>query len=71
MRILYPFLASFFAIGLVLFSLGQFLTLTGGDSRLGFELSICGIAFWAVLLIIGMLYVARVRFKILKDASRF
>jgi len=71
----YWFPVILFIVGLVLFSLGQYYTFRGEESGLGFELSLSGLVLWAVLLAvllaIGMIYVARVRLKILRDASRF
>jgi drug/metabolite transporter (DMT)-like permease len=67
----YWFPVILFIVGLVLFSLGQYYTFRGEESDLGFELSLSGLVLWAVLLAIGMIYVARVRLKILRDASRF
>jgi len=65
------FLVVLFVVSLVLFWLGQYCTFRGEVSRLGFELSLSGLVVWAVLLAAGMLYVAHVRLKILRDASRF
>ena len=67
----YWFPVILFIVGLVLFSLAQYYTFRGEESGLGFELSLSGLVLWAVLLAIGMIYVARVRLKILRDASRF
>jgi drug/metabolite transporter (DMT)-like permease len=67
----YWFPVILFIVGLVLFSLGQYYTFRGEESGLGFELSLSGLVLWAVLLAIGMIYVASVRLKILRDASRF
>lgn len=67
----YWFPVILFIVGLVLFSLGQYCTFRGEESGLGFELSLSGLVLWAVLLAIGMIYVARVRLKILRDASCF
>jgi drug/metabolite transporter (DMT)-like permease len=67
----YWFPVILFIVGLVLFSLGHYYTFRGEESGLGFELSLSGLVLWAVLLAIGMIYVARVRLKILRDASRF
>jgi hypothetical protein len=60
-----------FFVGLVLFVLGVYYLYVAGESRLGFELSIVGAVLWGVLLALGMLYVARVRMKILRDAHQF
>jgi len=67
----YWFPVILFIVGLVLFSLGQYYTFRGEESGLGFELSLSGLVLWAVLLAIGMIYVASVRLKILRDASCF
>jgi polyferredoxin len=67
----YWFLVVLFVVGLVLFWLGQYYTFRGEEARLGFELSLSGLVVWAVLLAAGMLYVAHVRLKILRNASRF
>jgi hypothetical protein len=71
MRLRYWFLLILFFIGLVLFALGLYYIYEGGAPKLGFELSMIGAVAWGVLLAIGMLYVVRVRIKILRDASRF
>jgi len=71
MRRWYWFLLLLFFVGLVLFVLGLYFTYEPGERQLGFELSMVGAVVWGVLLAIGMLYVARVRIKILRDASRF
>ena len=71
MRRWYWFLLILFFVGFVLFVLGLYFTYWVGEGQLGFELSMVGAVVWSVLLAIGMLYVARVRIKILRDASRF
>jgi hypothetical protein len=71
MRFRYWFVVAVFVAGLVLVWLGLYYMLVGGDSQLGRELLLIAGVVWAVLLAIGMLYVARLRFKILRDASRF
>jgi len=71
MRPGYWFLVNVFLVGLFLISVGLCYVLVVGDSRLGFELLMVGGVVWAVLMAVGMLYVARVRYKILRDASRF
>jgi len=71
MRFRYWFVVAVFVAGLVLVCLGLYYMLVGGDSQLGRELLLIAGVVWAVLLAIGMLYVARLRFKILRDASRF
>ncbi len=71
MRLRYWFLAAVFLVGLVLISMGLYYVLVVGDSRLGFGLLMVGGVVWAVLIAAGMLYVARVRYRILRDASRF
>jgi hypothetical protein len=63
------FLVILFFVGLVLFFLGQHYMFGGQGYRLGFGLSLSGLVLWAVLLAIGLFYVARVRLKILWDAS--
>jgi len=67
----YWFLVTVFLVGLVLVSMGLYYVLVVGDSQLGFEFLTAGGMVWAVLMAVGMLYVARVRYKILRDASRF
>ena len=71
MRRWYWFLLVLFFVGLVLFVLGLYFTCEAGERQLGFELSMVGAVVWGVLLVVGMLYVARVRIKILRDASEF
>jgi hypothetical protein len=71
MRRWYWFMLVVFFVGLVLFVLGVYYLYVAGESRLGFELSIVGAVLWGVLLALGMLYVARVRMKILRDAHQF
>jgi hypothetical protein len=71
MRLRYRFLLILFFIGLVLFALGLYYIYEGGEPKLGFELSMMGAVLWGVLLVVGMIYVARVRIKILRDASEF
>jgi len=71
MRRLYWFLLADFFVGFVLFVLGLYYLYVAGESRLGFGLAIVGAALWGVLLALGMLYVARVRVKILRDAHQF
>jgi hypothetical protein len=67
----YWFLFVLFFVGLVLFVLGLYYMYIVGESQLGFELSIVGAVLWCVFLVVGMIYVARVRIKILRDASQF
>jgi len=71
MRRWYWFLLVLFFVGLFLFVLGLYYLYMVGESQLGFELSMVGAVVWGVLLVVGMLYVARVRIKILRDASEF
>jgi hypothetical protein len=71
MRLRYWFLVTVFLVGLVLISVGLYYVLVIGDSQLGFELLMVGGVVWAVLMTVGMLYVARIRYRILRDASRF
>jgi hypothetical protein len=71
MRFRYWFVVAVSVAGLVSVCLGLYYMLVGGDSQLGRELLLIAGVVWAVLLAIGMLYVARLRFKILRDASRF
>lgn len=65
----YWFLVILFFVGLVLFFLGQYYMFGSEGHRLGFGLSLSGLVLWAVLFAIGLFYVARVRLKILWDAS--
>jgi hypothetical protein len=60
-----------FFVGLFLFVLGLYFTYRGGELQFGFDLSIVGAVLLGVVLAVGMLYVARVRIKILRDSSRF
>ena len=71
MRLKYWFVLTIFFVGLALFLLGLYLTYRGGELQLGFDLSVIGAVLMAVLLMVGMLYVARVKIKILRDSSRF
>lgn len=71
MKFRYWFLVTVFLAGLVLISVGLYYVLVVGDSRLGFGFLMVGGVVWAVLTAVGMLYVARVRYGILRDASRF
>ena len=71
MRLRYWFVVAVFVVGLVLVCLGLYYSLVAGDSQLGHELLLVGGIAWAVLLTIGALYVARVKVRILRDASRF
>jgi hypothetical protein len=71
MRLRYWFLVTVFLVGLVLISMGLYYVLVVGDSQLGFELLMVGGIVWAVLMAVGMLYVARIRYRILRDASHF
>lgn len=71
MRRWFWFLLVLFFVGLVLFVLGLYFAYEAGERQLGFELSMVGAVVWGVLLAIGMLYVARVRIKILRESSRF
>ena len=71
MRRWYWFLLVLFFVGLVLFVLGLYFAYEAGERQLGFELSMVGAVVWGVLLAIEMLYVARVRIKILRESSRF
>jgi hypothetical protein len=71
MRFRYWSVVAVFLTGLSLVCLGLYYTLVSGDSQLGYELLLIGGAAWAVLLAVGMLYVARVRLKILRNASRY
>jgi Na+/H+ antiporter NhaC len=70
MRLFYWFLLILLVVGFVLFIVGQYY-MSNGESRLGYGLSISGIVAFLILLAIGMLYLARVRVKILSDARRF
>lgn len=70
MRLVYWFILILLIIGIVLFSVGQYYRLKG-ESQLGSGLLISGIAFFLILLVIGVLHLARVRVKILRDASHF
>jgi len=71
MRRWFWFLLVLFFVGLVLFVLGLYFAYWVGERQLGFEFSMVGAVVWGVLLAIGMLYVARVRIKILRESSRF
>lgn len=70
MRLFYWFLLILLVVGFVLFIVGQYY-MSNEESRLGYGLSISGIVAFLILLAIGMLYLARVRVKILSDARRF
>lgn len=71
MRFRYWSVVAVFLAGLVLVCLGLYYTLVAGDSRLSSEFLTVGGVVCAVILAVGMIYVARVRFKILRDASHF
>jgi hypothetical protein len=71
MRRWYWFLLVLFFVGFVLFVLGLYFAYEAGERQLGFELLMVGAVVWGVLLAIGMLYVARVRIRILRESSRF
>jgi hypothetical protein len=70
-RLRYWFVSAVFFVGLILFLLGLYLTFGGGESRLGFSLSVIGAVLMTTLLVVGLLYVARVQIKILRNASHF
>jgi len=70
-RLRYWFVLVVFFVGLFLFVLGLYFTYKGGELQLGFDLSIVGAVLLGVVLAAGMLYVAQVRIKILRDSSRF
>jgi hypothetical protein len=65
------FLLVVFFVGVVLLALGLYCFYVVGDSRLGFWLAIAGAVALGVLLSVGMLYVARVRLKILREGREF
>jgi hypothetical protein len=71
MRRWYWLIIILFATGLILFCLGLYYIYSAGEPEFGFELAIIGAIMWGILLTIGMFYAARVRIKILKDASQF
>lgn len=71
MRLRYWFVVVIFFVGLALFLLGLYLIYRGGEPQLGFDLSVIGAVLMAVLIMVGMLYVARVKIKILRDAAIF
>ena len=71
MRRRYWLIIILFATGLVLFCLGLYYMYEVGEAEFGFKLAILGAIILGIILAIGMLYVARVRIKILKDASQF
>ena len=71
MRLRYWFVLVVFFVGLALFVLGLYLTYRSEELQLGFDLSIVGAVLLGVVLAVGMLYVARVKIKILRDSSRF
>lgn len=60
-----------FLVGVVLFLLGLYYLYGVGERRLGYDLSVAGAVLLGVLLTIGMLYVARVRVKILRGSRNF
>jgi len=70
-RLRYWFVLTIFFVGLALFLLGLYLTHRSGELQLGFDLSIVGAVLLGVVLAVGMLYVAQVKIKILRDSSRF
>jgi len=70
MRRVYWFLVILLMAGVVLFSAGQYY-MSKGESQLGYELLIPGIVLLLILLAIGILYLTRVRVKILRNASHF
>jgi hypothetical protein len=57
--------------GLFLFVSGLYIIYVGGEFQLGFDLSIVGVVLLGIVLAVGMLYVARVKIKILRDSSDF
>jgi hypothetical protein len=71
MRRLYWFVLVDFFVGFVLFVLGLYFMRVVGDFQLGFGLAIVGAVFLGVLLVLGVLYVARVKIWILRDAHEF
>jgi hypothetical protein len=71
MRRRYLFVLVDFFVGFVLFVLGLYLMRVIGDFQLGFGLAIVGAVFLGVLLVLGVLYVARVKIWILRDAHEF
>jgi hypothetical protein len=71
MRRWFWFLLVFLFVGLFLFVLGLYCVYMVGESWLGFGFLIAGAVLWGVLLVVGMIYVAQVRIKILRDASEF
>ena len=71
MRLRYWFVLVVFFFGLFLFVLGLYFIYMGGKFQLGFDLSIVGAVLLGVVLAVGMLYVARVKIKILRDSSHF
>ena len=71
MRPAYWFVFGVLFVGLVLFVLGLYYMYVVREFHLGFELSVVGAVLWGVLLVIGIVYVAKVRVKILRDASQF
>ncbi|MBX5328475.1 MAG: hypothetical protein ACQXXE_03355 [Candidatus Bathyarchaeia archaeon] len=60
-----------FFVGVVLFLLGLYFTYGVGERRLGYDFSVVGAVLLGVLLAVGMLYVARVRVKILRGSRDF
>lgn len=71
MRLRYWFVLVVFFVGLFLFVLGLYFTYRGEEPQFGFDLSIVGAVLLGVVLAVGMLYVAQVKIKILRDSSRF
>ena len=70
MRLFYWLLVLLLAGGLVLFSIGQYY-MSKKEFRSGYGLTVSGIIAFLILLAIGLLYLVRVRVKILSDAHRF
>lgn len=71
MKLRYWFVLVIFFVGFALFVLGLYFIYRGGEPQLGFDLSIIGAVLLGVVLAVGMLYVARVKIRILRDASQF
>jgi len=71
MRRRYWFLLVDLFVGLVLFVVGVYFMRVAGDFQLGFGLAIVGAVLLGVLLVLGVLYVARVKIWILRDAHEF
>jgi hypothetical protein len=65
------FLLFLFLVGVVLFLLGLYYAYGVGERRFGYALSVAGAVLLGVLLAVGMLYVARVRVKILRGSRDF